>query len=382
MKIIILTQPLGHNYGGLLQAYALQSYLKSIGCDVETLDRRSPNKTAIPIKVQLINILRLLAGRIKSIPTEKKHSLILKNLTEFRDQRLAMSRVITSEEEVRDYASNQKADAFIVGSDQVWRPRYSPSILNFYLDFLEDINSSAKRLAYAASFGVDSWEYQEDITDRCKSLIKKFDAVSVREQSAVELCKSKFNTDAAWVVDPTLLLEASDYDELINTGGINNNKDCIISYILDPSADKRSIADIISNAVDKKVASIKPGSKISQVRSWDLGKCIYPKVETWLQSIKEANFLVTDSFHGTVFAILFNKPFIAIGNSARGMARFESLLSHFGLVDRLVETSSEVTKELIHRRIDWATVNKIRKKHAKDGRSFIQNNLFSDNRND
>ncbi|MGQ7262230.1 polysaccharide pyruvyl transferase family protein [Vreelandella sp. V005] len=382
MKITILTQPLGHNYGGLLQAYALQCYLKSIGCDVETLDRRSPGNTSTPIKTQLINVMRLLAGRIKSIPTTKKQLLVLKNLAEFRDQRLTMTKTVTSEEEIRDYARNQNIDAFIVGSDQVWRPRYSPSILNFYLDFLDDVSSPAKRISYAASFGVDVWEYQDDVTKRCKTLIKKFDAVSVREQSAMELCKSKLDTNAEWVVDPTLLLEVADYQALIDTCEINHNKDCIISYVLDSGADKRSIANIVSNSVNKKVVSIKPENKISQFRSKDINRCVYPKVEKWLQSIKDSSFVVTDSFHGTVFAIFFNRPFIAIGNSRRGMARFESLLSHFGLVNRLVENSNEVTQELIKQKIDWATVNKIREQQAEVGRAFIQKNLFNDKLND
>lgn len=382
MKITILTQPLGHNYGGLLQAYALQRYLKNIGCDVETLDRRSPGNTSIPIKTQLINVIRLLIGRIKSIPTTKRQLLVLKNLAEFRDQRLIMTKTVTSEEEIRDYARNHNIDAFIVGSDQVWRPRYSPSILNFYLDFLDDVSSPAKRISYAASFGVDVWEYQDDVTKRCKTLIKKFDAVSVREQSAVELCKSKLETDAEWVVDPTLLLEVADYQALIDTCEINYNKDCIISYVLDSGADKRSIANIVSNSINKKVVSIKPENKISQFRSKDINKCVYPKVEKWLQSIKESRFVVTDSFHGTVFAILFNRPFIAIGNSRRGMARFESLLSHFGLVNRLVENSNEVTQELIKEKIDWESVNKIREQQAEHGRAFIQKNLFNDMLND
>ncbi len=382
MKVSILTQPLGHNYGGLLQAYALQHYLKSIGCDVKTIDRRTPDSTSIPVKTHLINVLRLLAGRIKSIPTTKKQFLVLKHLAEFRDQKLTMTETITSEDGIRDYARNQNADAFIVGSDQVWRPRYSPSILNFYLDFLDDVSSPAKRIAYAASFGVDAWEYPHEVTERCKSLIKKFDAVSVREQSAVELCKSKLNMNVAWVVDPTLLLDVSDYLELIKTCGVNNNKDCVISYVLDPDLDKRSIADIVSHTVSKKVVSIRPERKISQVRHRDISQCVYPRVEEWLQSIKEASFVVTDSFHGTVFAILFNKPFIAIGNSSRGMARFESLLSHFGLVNRLVENSNEVTQQLIHQKIDWAPVNNIRKQQAEDGRIFIQKNLFNDKIND
>src|SRR5690606_27902094 len=121
--------------------------------------------------------------------------------------------------------------------------------------------------------------------------------------------------------------------------------------------EKHSIADTVGSLLGLKVCSIKPEHSIAHVRTQDLHKCRFPSVESWLQAFSDASFVITVSFHGTVFAILFNKPFIAVGNSVRGMARFESLLSRFGLLERLVESPIQVTPELIQANIDWEVVN-------------------------
>src|SRR5690606_23124503 len=118
-KVAILTQPLGRNYGGLLQAYALQKYLKDLGCDVQTIDRRPVNHGHISAKSYTVNIIRLMLGRIKSVPTTKRQDAVFANLAAFRDQRVELSDTLTSEDEIRDYFSAHHFDALVVGSDQV-----------------------------------------------------------------------------------------------------------------------------------------------------------------------------------------------------------------------------------------------------------------------
>tara|TARA_R110001599_G_scaffold262231_1_gene462692 strand:+ start:5715 stop:6854 length:1140 start_codon:yes stop_codon:yes gene_type:complete len=376
MKIAILTQPLGHNYGGLLQAYALQTYVKELGFDVETVDRRvSDPGFGLTFKRYIFNVVKLSLGRIKSIPTERRRAHVLKGLAAFRDSKLAMSPSITSEQKIRDYFRIEEFHAVVVGSDQVWRPRYSPSILNFYLDFLGDTKRPIKRVAFAASFGVDHWEYTDELTDRCKELAQQFDAVSVRENSAVDFCRDKLGVAAKWVVDPTLLLEASDYKQLMGDRGVNENNRYVLSYILDTAPEKKLIGDAVAEVLAENVFSIKPEFSIGQVCAKDIDKCTLPSVESWLRGFHDASFVVTDSFHGTVFAILFNKPFIAVGNSARGTARFESLLSQFGLIERLVANRSEVTSELIHAAIDWPSVNATRRVLTAEAQEFLKTHL-------
>ena len=130
VRVVIRTQALGHHYGGLLLPYALQAYLKKLGCEVETLDRRAPEVGRVSAKSYGFNLVRLMLGRIKSIPNAKKQAWVLKELAHFRDRRIIMSPKITNEQHLREYCQERKFDAFVVGSDQVWRPRYSPSILN------------------------------------------------------------------------------------------------------------------------------------------------------------------------------------------------------------------------------------------------------------
>jgi len=378
MKVAILTQPLGRNYGGILQAYALQTYLKRMGVEVETLDRKANVDKLLSLKAYLRNLVKLCLGRIKSIPTEKKHDSVMSSLAAFRDQYIDMSQPIRNERELRNYFSGKKVDAFIVGSDQVWRPRYSPSILNYYLDFVDDLGFSPKRIAYAASFGVSNWEYDDNTSRQCKNLISKFDAVSVREESAVALCESHLGIGASWVVDPTLLLEREDYERLVSAGRDQGCPASVLSYVLDPEQSKQTVSDKVASNLNVKTFTIKPSLSISQVNARDRYKCNYPGVDSWIKSFRDALFVVTDSFHGTVFCIIFNKPFLVIGNRKRGMARFESLLAQFGLEERLIEDESQVSRALIQSEINWSAVNERREALAKVGRDFLNKNLVDD----
>src|SRR5690606_24010101 len=135
-----------------------------------------------------------------------------------------------------------KYDLVVVGSDQVWRPKYSPNIYNFFVDF---IGRGGKSISYAASFGVDEWEFNEKQTFRCKELIRKFDAVSVREQSAITLCKEKFDSDAELVVDPTLLILAKDYETLVIKQGLQG-KGKVLKYVLDEDAETKAFVNNVA----------------------------------------------------------------------------------------------------------------------------------------
>lgn len=375
MKICILTQPLGHNYGGLLQAYALQQHIKKSGFEVITINRREPDKNVFKkTKINTLNLLRLLLGKIKSIPTEKRQDLVWQNLYKFRDQYISLSAIFDTEDKLKKHFDENVYDVVIVGSDQVWRPKYSPSLMNYFLDFItvNKADTRTKCISYAASFGVDNWEFTVAETEKCKKHLKKFDAVTVREDSAVNLCKKYLKVDAERVVDPTMLLDASEYESLIDEEPTDAYKGKVLSYVLDPQKDKQLIAKKVANSLNKKSFFIKPEKQLIDVPPNQIKNSQYPKVEQWLCAFKNASYVVTDSFHGCVFAILFNKPFIAVGNSSRGLARFESLLSMFDLKERLVLCASDLTEDKIKAIIDWDKVNLLRKKHSELGKSFLQ----------
>ncbi len=378
MKIGILTQPLRTNYGGLLQAFALQVVLKRMGHEVWTVDRSSKEITLF-IKIYSIIrrcILYVFHKNITTIrvwTTTKEQKIIGQHTNRFIAENIRITEAIDSPGKL-SLVKNYKFDAYIVGSDQVWRPIYSPCITNYFLDFI-DKGESAKRIAYAASFGVGDWEFTPEQTIQCAALAKAFNAISVRENSAVKLCREFLGINATHVLDPTMLLTKEDYIKLIEKDNIPKSKGTLMTYVLDESSDTIDILQKVFKETQFIPFSVLPNHKFEEKGSKDIENCIFPPVTEWLRGFMDADFVVTDSFHGTVFAIIFNKPFISIGNIDRGIDRFSSLLNTFGLEDRLIKSKDELTTKLIKSPIDYNKVNKIKQEQQNIALSFLHNAL-------
>ena len=240
------------------------------------------------------------------------------------------------------------------------------------MDFLGD-NKNIKRISYAASFGGDEWTFSARLTTVCGKLLKKFHAVSVREQSAIKLCKDHFGVDVQQVLDPTLLLEKDDY--IAVCGQQSERRGTLFCYVLDRSDEKKNVIDHIAKSMEMKPFYIMPDSPDESDNLYrDIEKCVYPPVEDWLSAFMEADMVLTDSFHGTVFSIIFNKPFWVVGNKDRGMARFESILSMFSLQGRLISYENIKNVDLAAP-IDWQQVNSKRKQLQEVSRQFIIDSL-------
>lgn len=341
MKIGIITLPLSLNYGGILQAYALQTALKHLGHEAEILDK--PHVWRLRgfdvIRIYTKRIIKKIIGRDKGIPLnrEKLHN---KN---FPIVGVNMSNFMTSYLNRREiYSLNDikegEYDAFVVGSDQVWRTHYYGHIEQAYLQFASKWKN-IKRISYAPSFGTDKLDYSILQKRNCKKLIKKFDAVSVREVSTVNICKQYFNIDAKHVLDPTMLLEKEEYIRLFEINNTPKSAGTLLNYILDESTEKQDVIDAIANKLE--LIPFRVNSRVEESNA-RLEEKIQPPIESWLRGFYDAGFVVTDSFHACVFSIIFNKPFIVIGNEGRGLARFNSLLSMFGLESRLVKNMTEI----------------------------------------
>ena len=274
--------------------------------------------------------------------------------------------------ELNDY----KFDAIIVGSDQVWRPKYAfPDIRSFFLDFLKN-NQKTLRISYAASFGTDMQEYSEKEIRDCGNLIEKFDAVSVRESSALHLINNvfKWKCPAApqLVLDPTMLLEKDEYLKIVPySTEIKKTKE-LFYYILDMTPDKKKLIDNICIDEELKKFTVFPKSTLPNSKVEDK---VIPPVERWIQGFNKAAIIITDSFHGCVFSIIFNKPFIVYANEKRGIARFRSLLEMFNLEDRLITNSSEFNQAKLHSAIDWTKVNFIKEEKKEQSLTFLQDAL-------
>ncbi|MEQ5575227.1 polysaccharide pyruvyl transferase family protein [Providencia huaxiensis] len=367
MKIGILTQPLHNNYGGLLQAYALQSFLARQGHDVLTVDFSKTYKPKFGgIKGIAKNSIKkyILRHDIKSVfplKDTEKHK-ISQHTNRFISENIRRTQLITNLSEF-SFLDAYNFDAFIVGSDQVWRPRYSPGMPAFFLDFLRD-DKEIKRIAYAASFGVDHCdEYTQEELDSYAYLAKLFDAIGVREDSAVDLCDKYFDVNATHVLDPTFLLKKDDYINLINSDKTQPIDGNLMVYVLDPQEEKNKIISEIEKRHNLTSYNFMGNNTLG----------IYQPVTQWLRGFMESEFVVTDSFHGVVFSIIFNKPFIAIGNKDRGLTRFTSLLKLFNLEDRLISSLDDI--KIADRPINYYEVNKILKEKKLESLMFLNEAL-------
>lgn len=367
MKLGILTLPLNTNYGGLLQAYALQTALKRMGHEVITVDLR--------LRVYNLSLLMNVGSFIKravlswifrrenimdpfiSHITLEDREVIAQHTSKFIKEYIATTEWIDSIANINKL-DKYNFDGYVVGSDQVWRPQYSPDILTYFLDFVKG-KPNIKRVAYAASFGVTEWEITPELIEQCALLSKKFDLISVREDSARMLCKNHLGVDAVHVLDPTMLLEKEDYISLIEKDRKSTSNGSLFTYILDKSNEKHNIINSVGNRLGLRPFSSLPKYTFREIGRKGLDDCIFPPVTDWLRGFMDAEYVVTDSFHGCVFSIIFNKPFIAIGNADRGMVRFTSLLKYFELESRLIDSSNEITCGLIDKKIDFIRVNEI-----------------------
>lgn len=371
MKIGILTQPLYSNYGGLLQAWALQKTLVEMGHEVIIINRIFGNpklsfwrKLIKKIKSELIILFRKRNRYIQV--TDSIIKLAETYIQSFKKKRyLGISPEIKSNEELLEYIKKEDFEAYIVGSDQVWRPRYSPNLMTYFLDFIKD-NSKVKKISYAASFGVDKWEFSKKQTEEARELASIFDLITVRESSGVDLVEQYLKCKAIHVLDPTLLLSKEDYLELIKkpTCKLHESNGDLFCYVLDQGS---SLSKIINTC--KEATGLTPFFCNYEIpfnrleMEADKEKCIVPPVEQWLKSFADATMIITDSFHGTVFSIIFNKPFWIISNEDRGAARFKSLLRLFKLENRIVDDVSNINWS---QHIDWNFVNNQRQLLSKE----------------
>ena len=379
MKLGIFTQPLHNNYGGLLQCFALQTVLKRMGHDAVVVrrDYASRNYSCYHKSIRFIkNIIRVCIGRrwVKNITLEQwnhigqhTHQYFVKKYIQPHTE------LLVTNSELKDYISKNHFDGYVVGSDQVWRPIYSPCITNYFLDFAE--NADVRRVAYAASFGVDEWEFSSDITPRCAQLAKKFDAVSVREASAVGLCNQYLGVDALHVLDPTMLLAKEDYIAVVEAEKEPKSAGNLFCYVLDKAVEKDEAIARVADSLHLQPFTCMPSlnATFDNLKK-DIDACVFPPVTRWLRGFMDADMVITDSFHGCAFSIIFNKPFWVIGNVARGMARFHSLLSIFGLESRLLDVNNLANVDW-QSPIDWDKVNAIKHDWQEKSKEFLECNL-------
>lgn len=319
MKIALLNLPYDSNYGGNLQRYALMKVLQDMGHDVTHVNLRF--SFYLPWYKKPFSYLKrflqkYLLGKDTEICIERSLRKQYENqcaATEpFYQRYIKHTEPIT---DIRQLKKLQGFNAYVVGSDQVWRKQMARKYLfSMFLDFVNA--SKAKRIAYGISFGVSENELSDKEIEQLSILYQKFDSVSVREDSALELLKYYRwnNPQAIQVLDPTMLLKKDDYIRLIKNGNTRPSLGNLFCYILDKS---EKINDLI--LIKAKELGLTPFSVGIQGDE-------SVSVEQWLRSFWDCKYVITDSYHGLVFAIIFNKPYLLIRNESRGNARFDAIL--------------------------------------------------------
>ena len=378
MKIGILTQPLHANYGGLLQNYALQQTLIQVGHEVETIDwdvNHGMRETLSNVKLKMLHAI--FPNKYPPVYyqlNEKEKAIIQRNTNYFIKKYIKRTEVVHSHKNFARQATSGNYGGFVVGSDQCWRPCYNIFLSAMFLDFVQD--SQVRRVAYAASFGTDKWEFTAQQTTVCKSLAQKFDLVTVREDTGMELCKEHFGVDAAHVLEPTMLLTKEDYIRLVEKEREPKSNGTLFNYILDPSAKKSAFIKNVAESKGFEPFKVLPKFQ-AETRTKDdiknrIEDCVFPSVTAWLRAFMDAEMTIVDSFHGMVFSIIFNKPFWVIGNIVRGMSRFTSLLKMFHLEDRLINVDNLDDVEF-SKPIDWNVVNAILEEKRCESKTLLLN---------
>lgn len=323
----MLSLGLGRNYGGILQQFALVKYLEQKGIKVIVLNRKPTNGNVF--KRVALFILRAIG--IKRFKLDKVKDT---SLQQFIDREFIFSKPLYTGRRLYNVCKKEHLNTIVYGSDQIWR---RDNAIRYGFDYFgASTPLYVRKIAYAPSFGLDTWEYTDSETRQIKNLLESFYALSCREESGVELIKEKLGFNASLVCDPTMLLEESDYAKIASSR-LTGSPYCFVYWLGDK-------------------ASMESAIHIFKIRNQGLGiialnlrdkKNEFPEVTEWLSLIRNASYVITDSFHGTVFSIIFKRQFEVYCNLSGGYSRIQTLLNQLGLQNKLIDMSVPVDYEKI-----------------------------------
>lgn len=334
MKIKTITCHDVYNAGASLQAYALSEYLRQQGHEVEIIDYKPeylqhyrltgvPNPAYNkPVLREIYQILKF-PGRLKERFSKRK-----KVFDDFTNQYLTVTENrYVSNEELQSQVP--KADLYIAGSDQIWNPLFQngkdPA---FFLQFAPE---NSRKISYAASFAVDS--LLEEDKKRMKNWLCYFDAVSVREKSGVSLLHD-MGIDGMQVCDPVFLLQRSVWEEM----AIDSPHDSyLFVYDFDNNSILQEIAGNIAEKKSLKIVSVFPWKKADYVCK-DIGP------GEFIGLIRNAEVIISNSFHATAFSLIFHKEFYVLNRQEKINTRMRDLLEDMGVEDHLISSIEDAEK--------------------------------------
>lgn len=377
MNVGILTFHFSDNYGAALQAYALRRWLMEHGHRATFIDYRpahiehggrlsaptSPARIKANLKVVYLAVSSFIHEHFGNRSQKEK-------FVRFRERFLDIASGSSVTDNGASLAAAQSFDLIVAGSDQIWSPSqhfgFDP---NYFLAFAS--LSRARKISYAASFGRDRVSSSE--AAQLPRLLHNFDAISVREASGVALVEGAIGQRPANVPDPTLLHNS--YSELTDRAPTGQDGPYIFCYGLRSPDNIRPTADLMARQLGCPILS-----PHNPHRRWvEIGSTVYPDPGEWVALLKNARFVVTNSFHGTVFSLLFRKPFIVAGltgERASANARALNLLRAVGLENRFTPSfSAQNVEALMASDIDWAAVDQRLADLRQTGNEFLSQQL-------
>lgn len=360
----IITYHCADNFGGVLQVYALMKTIEQLGLRAEVIDfqpkeityQYSP-KFDIEYSLKTQGLLITLKGMLKRFQNKSTLKEKSKNFSEFREEHLKLS-MDTYLTEISLKEKPPKYDFYITGSDQVWNPDLFEKIGNSY--FLDFASPESTKISYAASIAK---KVGNEYSDVFKDNLERFNYVSVREESAKLYLEDKTDKEVKVTIDPTLLLSKNDWVQ-ISTYNKNDDK-FILVYDLVKDPVIVSVANKIAKDNGYKIISY---SNAKGYENWK-GSFSTNNPTDFLGLVEKAEVIVTSSFHGTAFSIIYNKTFYTVPHPTRG-SRMVDFLNKLQLSDRMVTDVRQLDE--MNFQIDYTKVNKKLIELRNDSLEFLQ----------
>lgn len=367
MKIGQLTFHASHNYGSVLQAYALSKQLQLMGHETEFINLRPRTQK---------DVYMIIKESDKGVHKIFRYLIYLSLSKRFKEFERFINEVlpITSKE----YASTEELgketfdyDAYICGGDQIWNPVCIDFETAYYLSFLDKKNC-AKKISYAPSLGRTTFD--KDTLIKIASWIEKFDTISVREKRGAEIIRKITNRQVKVVCDPVILLERKEWEELAVKPKYKNPY--ILVYFLENNHGSRELIEYLRKVTGYEVVTLNEYVR-DLVKPYHKAYSASP--EEFVGLFMEASFIYTNSFHGTAFATIFEKPFIsAIAEDQEHTennndSRKIDYLKRIGLENRLY-TNGKPTKEFLMN-IDYLQAKEKMIEFKEESLEFLKNSL-------
>ena len=361
MKIAIVTITEGTNYGNRLQNYAVQKSIEELGIEVETLINKSGTESK---NVSFLFKIKRKLSRIKNYLINARFKKIINDRNEafkiFNNENINFSSIVIN----NDYSDNKINSiyySFVCGSDQIWNPEFRE---NANANFLQFANEE-KRIAFCPSFGVS--EIPGNRKEEYSKYLKGFSKLSVREDDGAKIINSLTRQKAEVLIDPTMLLDAKEWDKVSKKPEqIKEGEKYILNYFLGELSDSRkSEIERIAKENNCKIINIMDKRDPFYVSG--------PSEFLYLE--KNAFLICTDSFHSSVFAILYNRPFIIFDREQEGLqnmnSRIDTLIDKFKLKNR--RFSGSITEDNLNH--DYTEAYKILEKEREKSLNFLKKAL-------